>query len=213
VLASLDGRIALVIDDGPTSAGLESTIVKDGEILRPGPITAADIEAVCSRQGGSPGSRAAAPGKPGPRLGGSTGEIVAPGQLASHYAPSKPLRLDVTTAAPDEWLIGFGAVAGDDMLSASGDLVEAAARLFDALHVADASPRPRIAVAPIPDAGVGAAINDRLRRAAHGCPLPTRNARKSGVPPDLYAAGTRRKLPPGPASRTARRGDTGRGLP
>ena len=168
VLASLDGRIALVIDDGPTSAGLESTIVKDGEILRPGPITAADIEAVCSRQGGSPGSRAAAPGKPGPRLGGSTGEIVAPGQLASHYAPSKPLRLDATTAAPDEWLIGFGAVAGDDMLSASGDLAEAAARLFDALHVADASPRPRIAVAPIPDAGVGAAINDRLRRAAHG---------------------------------------------
>jgi L-threonylcarbamoyladenylate synthase len=93
--------------------------------------------------------------------------VSAPGQLPSHYAPSKRLRLGATTAEPDEWLIGFGAVAGDDTLSASGDLAEAAARLFDALHVADASPKPRIAVSPIPEAGVGAAINDRLRRAAH----------------------------------------------
>ena len=92
--------------------------------------------------------------------------IEAPGQLASHYAPSKPLRLDAEAAVADEYLIGFGDVAGDANLSASGDLIEAAARLFDLLHRADASPRPRIAVAPIPDEGLGAAINDRLRRAA-----------------------------------------------
>ena len=92
--------------------------------------------------------------------------MEAPGQLASHYAPSKPLRLDARCAQPDEWLIGFGGVEGDDNLSPSGDLVEAAARLFDALHRADTQPRPRIAVAPIPDEGIGLAINDRLRRAA-----------------------------------------------
>jgi L-threonylcarbamoyladenylate synthase len=70
------------------------------------------------------------------------------------------------SAEPDEYLIGFSGVAGDSSLSPSGDLVEAAARLFDLLHEADASPKPRIAVAPLPDLGLGAAINDRLRRAA-----------------------------------------------
>jgi L-threonylcarbamoyladenylate synthase len=74
--------------------------------------------------------------------------------------------LNATTPSPDEWLIGFGAVEGDDNLSPSGDLQEAAARLFDALHRADAQDRPRIAVAPVPDHGIGLAINDRLRRAA-----------------------------------------------
>jgi L-threonylcarbamoyladenylate synthase len=93
--------------------------------------------------------------------------IEAPGQLASHYAPSKPLRLNATQAEPDEYLIGFGGVSGDATLTASGDLVEAAARLFDLLHQADASDRARIAVAPVPSAGLGAAINDRLKRAAH----------------------------------------------
>ena len=92
--------------------------------------------------------------------------VTAPGQLPSHYAPSKPLRLRATAAEPDEYLIGFGPVAGSASLSASGDLVEAAARLFDLLHQADQSDLPRIAVAPIPDEGVGVAINDRLRRAA-----------------------------------------------
>jgi len=92
--------------------------------------------------------------------------VTAPGQLDTHYAPVKPLRLDATMAAADEWLIGFGAVAGDATLSATGDPVEAAANLFAALHVADAAPRARIAVAPIPAAGIGAAINDRLMRAA-----------------------------------------------
>jgi L-threonylcarbamoyladenylate synthase len=86
--------------------------------------------------------------------------------LRSHYAPGKPLRLDATKASHDEWLIGFGTVAGDDNLSPSGNLEEAAARLFDALHRADSEPPARIAVAPIPDQGIGLAINDRLRRAA-----------------------------------------------
>ena len=146
VLKSLGGRIPLIIDAGPTERGLESTIVAatgDGlRLLRRGPIA---VEAAES-QGDS---------------------IEAPGQLASHYAPSKPLRLDAQRAEPDEYLIGFGGIDGDETLSASGDLVEAAARLFDLLHVADASRKRRIAVAPVPDGGLGATINDRLRRAAH----------------------------------------------
>jgi L-threonylcarbamoyladenylate synthase len=93
--------------------------------------------------------------------------VTAPGQLESHYAPSKPLRLNATEAKSDEWLIGFGDVEGDITLSASGDLVEAATRLFDLLHAADANDHPRIAIAPIPSKGIGEAINDRLRRAAH----------------------------------------------
>jgi L-threonylcarbamoyladenylate synthase len=96
----------------------------------------------------------------------SADKIEAPGQLASHYAPSKPLRLNATEAEPDDYLIGFGEIAGDANLSRSGNLVEAAAQLFDLLHKADASSKPRIAVAPVPDQGLGTAINDRLRRAA-----------------------------------------------
>jgi L-threonylcarbamoyladenylate synthase len=92
--------------------------------------------------------------------------VEAPGQLASHYAPAKPLRLEAMSARPDEWHIGFGPVPGDDNLSPSADLQEAAARLFDALHRADARSCARIAVAPIPHQGIGLAINDRLRRAA-----------------------------------------------
>lgn len=154
VLASLDGRIALVIDDGPTSAGVESTIarVKDGvvEILRPGPVTAAML---------TDASGLAVAGVEG-------SEIVAPGMLASHYAPGKPVRLGATGFADDEFGIGFGAVAGDYELSASADLTEAAARLFDALHAGAASAKLKIAVAAIPPEGLGAAINDRLARAA-----------------------------------------------
>ena len=145
VLKSLGGRIPLIIDRGATERGLESTIVAatDGglRLLRPGPI---QIDA--ERASGD--------------------KIEAPGQLASHYAPSKPLRLDARVAATDEYLIGFADVGGDQSLSASGDLIEAAARLFDLLHQAEASAKTRIAVAPIPDAGLGTAINDRLRRAA-----------------------------------------------
>jgi L-threonylcarbamoyladenylate synthase len=145
VLKSLGGRIPLVIDAGQTERGLESTIVAATggalRLLRPGPI---EVDA-------EPGSESS---------------IESPGQLASHYAPSKPLRLNVREVETGEYLIGFADVTGDSSLSRSGDLVEAAARLFDLLHEADASPRPRIAVAPVPHEGLGVAINDRLRRAA-----------------------------------------------
>lgn len=145
VLASLDGRIDLVLDGGPTTAGVESTIVAvraDGSVeeLRPGPIPL--------------GTR------------GESAGIEAPGQLASHYAPGKPVRLNAAWAEPDEFLIGFGPVEGDVTLSASGNLAEAASRLYAALHEAARAPHPRIAVAPVPEEGVGRAINDRLRRAA-----------------------------------------------
>ncbi|WP_294031500.1 L-threonylcarbamoyladenylate synthase [Sphingopyxis sp.] len=154
VLASLDGRIALVIDDGPTTAGVESTIarVKDGtvEVLRPGPVTTEML--------------AAASGLTVTGVKGA--EIVAPGMLASHYAPGKPVRLGASEFADDEYGIGFGSVAGDYDLSASGDLTEAAARLFDALHAGAASAKTKIAVAAIPAEGLGTAINDRLARAA-----------------------------------------------
>jgi len=147
VLKSLDGRIRLIIDGGATQRGLESTIVAATggplRLLRPGPV---QIEAEAT----------------------SMGKIEAPGQMHSHYAPSKPLRLGATGARPNEFLIGFGSVQGDASLSPSGDLVEAAARLFHLLHRADASAKPRIAVAPVPDEGLGAAINDRLARAAVG---------------------------------------------
>jgi L-threonylcarbamoyladenylate synthase len=145
VLKSLGGRIPLIIDGGPTERGLESTIVAATggplRLLRPGPIVI-DAEPA------------------------SADRIEAPGQLASHYAPSKPLRLNATEAEPDDYLIGFGGIAGDANLSRSGNLVEAAAQLFELLHKADASSKPRIAVAPVPDQGLGTAINDRLRRAA-----------------------------------------------
>jgi L-threonylcarbamoyladenylate synthase len=145
VLKSLGGRIPLIIDGGATQRGLESTIIAATggplRLLRPGPIDV-DAQQVSGKR------------------------IEAPGQLASHYAPSKPMRLRATSAEPDEYLIGFGAIGGDSNLSESGDLVEAAARLFALLHEADASPKPRIAIAPVPHDGLGAAINDRLRRAA-----------------------------------------------
>lgn len=148
VLASLDGRIDAVIDGGPCDAGVESTIVAirgDGllEELRPGPLT---LEATTPHE--------------------SSSKIEAPGQLDSHYAPGKPLRLNATEADPGEFLIGFGDVSGDCTLSADGDLNEAAARLYECLHLGAASVKPRIAVAPVPAVGIGKAINDRLKRAA-----------------------------------------------
>jgi L-threonylcarbamoyladenylate synthase len=146
VLKTLGGRIPLIIDAGSTERGIESTIVaatsEPLRLLRRGPIEIADA------------------------IEKDPGIIEAPGQLASHYAPSKPLRLNAADAADDEFLIGFGNVEGDANLSGSGNLVEAAARLFDLLHLADASAQFRIAVASVPDRGLGGAINDRLRRAA-----------------------------------------------
>lgn len=156
VAASLGDRVGLILDGGECRAGIESTIVAlraDGgwQILRPGPITAYDLAAVLG-----PG------GAPAPSGAG----IEAPGQMTSHYAPGKPVRLNACGKDEDEFLIGFGDVVGDYPLSPSGDLAEAAARLYAALHAAAAAPQPRVAVAPIPDHGIGAAINDRLRRAA-----------------------------------------------
>ncbi|QNM83428.1 threonylcarbamoyl-AMP synthase [Sphingomonas sabuli] len=146
VLHSLGGRIPLIVDDGPCSGGIESTIIaeRDGalQILRSGPL---EIAGAASASGSA---------------------IEAPGQMASHYAPSKPLRLNANSALDGEYLIGFGDIAGAASLSPTGDLVEAAASLFDLLHRADRADNPRIAVAPVPDTGLGAAINDRLRRAA-----------------------------------------------
>lgn len=154
VLTSLDGRIALVIDDGATTAGVESTIARvvDGavEVLRPGPVTAAMLGAASGL----------------PVRGRKGADVVAPGMLASHYAPGKPVRLGAASFAPDEFGIGFGVLRGDYCLSETGDATEAAAHLFDALHAGAASAKPRIAVAPIPVEGLGAAINDRLSRAA-----------------------------------------------
>jgi len=145
VLKSLGGQIPLILDSGPTPRGLESTIVAPGpgglRLLRLGPVP---VDAGLEERE----------------------RIEAPGQLARHYAPSKPLRLDAIDAAPDEYWIGFGRMFGEVSLSPSGDLAEAAARLFDLLHQAEASAKPRIAVAPVPGQGLGAAINDRLRRAA-----------------------------------------------
>ena len=86
--------------------------------------------------------------------------------MAAHYAPSKPLRINATAARDGEWMIGFGPITGTVSLSLSGDLIEASARLFALLHDADANDYPAIAVAPVPDTGLGVAINDRLRRAA-----------------------------------------------
>ena len=146
VLASLGGRIPLVIDGGATQRGIESTIVAatgdNLQLLRRGPI---EVEAAEITRPAS---------------------IQAPGQLASHYAPRKPLRLDAMEAADGEFLIGFGPVCGNVSLSEAGDPIEAAARLFDLLHQADAATSARIAVAPIPGDGIAAAIRDRLKRAA-----------------------------------------------
>ena len=155
VAASLGGAVPLVLDGGPCSAGIESTIValREGggwQLLRPGPITEARIAAIL----GTPASKVKA------------GEIEAPGQLASHYAPGKPIRLNAHEAALDEFLIGFGDLAGEFNLSPSADLAQAAARLFESLHRAAAAPQPRIAIAHVPGEGIGAAINDRLHRAA-----------------------------------------------
>ncbi|MBC2664530.1 threonylcarbamoyl-AMP synthase [Novosphingobium flavum] len=152
---SLGQAVDLVLDGGPTAQGIESTIValrpSGWSVLRPGPITAEQIAEVLGS-----GGEAAAPGA----------AIEAPGQLASHYAPGKPVRLGAVAAEADEFLIGFGAIAGHASLSPAGDLAEAAARLYAALHEGAAAQQPRIAIAPIPESGIGAAINDRLRRAA-----------------------------------------------
>jgi L-threonylcarbamoyladenylate synthase len=156
VMQGLSGRIAAVVDGGPCAVGVESTILGlDGppRLLRPGGIPAEALEAAL----GQPLA-----------TGGDAARPTAPGQLASHYAPGAAVRLGAHAAETGEILVGFGPLIGDLTLSAGGDLVEAAANLFHILREADtlAGPGGRIAFAPVPDHGLGRAINDRLRRAA-----------------------------------------------
>lgn len=154
VAADLGDKVDLILEGGACPVGLESSIVglvgEDAVLLRPGGLTAEAIEAVIGR----------------PLLRPGDGTVTAPGMLASHYAPRARLRLDATSAGPDELMIGFGAVPGDFSLSETGDVGEAAANLFALLRAADARAAAVIAVAPIPESGLGRAINDRLRRAA-----------------------------------------------
>lgn len=162
VLADLDGRIDAVLDAGPTEIGIESTIVAclDGapKLLRPGGVPRAAIERVIG----------------GPLvLAGEAGTApISPGLLASHYAPAARVRLEAQAPQPGEAWLGFGpdpagtAQAGALNLSPAGDLAEAAANLFGHLRRLDAAGPAAIAVAAIPEEGLGEAINDRLRRAA-----------------------------------------------
>ena len=159
VQQGLDGLIEAVIDGGACTVGVESTIVGcvDGRavLLRPGGVSIEDIADVI---GYTPEAR------------GDADPISAPGQLSSHYAPDADVSLNVTTPAPDQVWVGFGPDCADAELNLSptGDLTEAAANLFQMLRHADeiADGARRIAFAPVPDTGLGLAINDRLRRAA-----------------------------------------------
>ena len=154
VLDGLSGRIAAVLDGGNCDVGLESTIVgfdgEDAVLLRPGGLPSEAIEHIL-----------------GVRLRAHQGGITAPGQLDSHYAPGAPIRLEASDTRPGEVRLGFGPGEANLNLSLHGDLREAASLLFAHLRELDALADGRtIAVAPIPDEGLGRAINDRLRRAA-----------------------------------------------
>ena len=163
VARSLGHRVDLVLDGGPASVGVESTIVKPAGdrilLLRPGGLTGEEIAAAIGL-----------PVEPVSKIAG----IEAPGQMASHYAPHGRVRLDARDVRPGEWLIRFGETpvlgegnaAGMCQLSRTASLAEAAANLFSILTDIDRPEVERIAVMPIPHAGLGAAINDRLRRAA-----------------------------------------------
>ena len=158
VLRDLQDQIEAVIDGGDCAVGLESTIVgleRSPTLLRPGGLASDQIErclghALTRHQDGDP--------------------LTAPGQMTSHYAPKAPMRLNVTRPDPSETLLGFGAIQADLNLSPDSDLVEAAANLFKHLHTLDHNNATSIAVSPIPDTGLGLAINDRLKRAAASRP-------------------------------------------
>lgn len=159
VARTLGGKIALVIDGGPATVGLESTVV---DLTGPA--------AVLLRQGGLSEEELAAAIGPLEHAR-ADGPIKSPGMLASHYAPRLPLRLEAHDVAPDEALLAFGPDVPPGghatlNLSPGGDLVEAAAHLFDYMHRLDASGARAIAAMPVPARGLGRAINDRLRRAA-----------------------------------------------
>ena len=158
---SLNGRIHLILDSGPCAVGVESTILSlldpsGPVILRPGGVAREALEPVCGPTTQSQSTNQTAP--------------TAPGQLTSHYAPNAQVRLDATQPKAGESYLGFGAQPKREgivffNLSEKADLVEAASNLFTALRWLD-SVSDRIAVAPIPETGLGEAINDRLRRAA-----------------------------------------------
>jgi L-threonylcarbamoyladenylate synthase len=169
VASDLSGRVDLILDGGPVEVGVESTIVacfEEAMLLRPGGLPRDQIERVL--------------GQPLRRLPedatNDDAQPLAPGMLASHYAPRTPIRLDATSVEPDEALLAFGRtdVAGMDSakavmnLSEAGDLAEAAANLFGYLRALDAKATRTIAVMAVPHHGLGEAINDRLRRAAIG---------------------------------------------
>jgi L-threonylcarbamoyladenylate synthase len=158
VFEDLNGEIDMILDGGPTKVGVESTIIAclggEARLLRPGGISREDIEAILKRPLATP----------------QTTSLIAPGMMASHYAPQARLRLDATSCNEAEAGLDFGGRFSPGPavldLSPTRDLAEAAAHLFDFLHQLDRTGRPDIAVAPIPEHGLGAAINDRLRRAA-----------------------------------------------
>ena len=157
VAADLGDRLDMILDGGPTRVGVESTIIAclggAPRLLRPGGAPREAIEATLGLKLESAADAGSA--------------VVAPGMLASHYAPRARLRLDATALEEGETALDFGGRLGGDLdLSPTGDPVEAAARLFAFLHCLDAMGATRVAVAPIPAAGLGEAIRDRLARAA-----------------------------------------------
>jgi L-threonylcarbamoyladenylate synthase len=169
VAHSLGAAPAMILDGGPTTLGIESTVVDlstaNAQLLRPGAVTRDQIEPLIGTL-------------EMPEDGGGAGPEKSPGRQARHYAPRHPLRINVTRPRADEVLLAFGpeiphvrhGASPALNLSPSGDLVEAAANLFAMLHELDSRAPDGIAVMPIPATGLGAAINDRLTRAAH--PLP-----------------------------------------
>jgi len=165
VLDGLAGRIDAVLDSGPCTVGVESTVLDlsrpDPVLLRPGGVTIEDLEAcIGAIRGDAPH--------------GETGGPRSPGLMASHYAPSLPVRIDITSVADDEALLAFGPPLPGGrchfQLSETRSTIEAASRLFEGLRLLDAQGAQSgvrgIAVMPVPDLGLGPAINDRLRRAA-----------------------------------------------
>jgi L-threonylcarbamoyladenylate synthase len=183
VLSDLRGRIDLIIDGGPAPIGIESSIVALIDrpmLLRPGGIPRADVARVLGRD---------LLDAPLPEHATAAETPIAPGQLASHYAPRTPLRLDATEVNAGDALLAFGheLPAGAERamktlnLSPRGDLIEAAANLFAHLRALDAAGSSAIAVTPVPWTGLGEAINDRLRRAAGHHQRVTLNGNSTGA--------------------------------
>lgn len=165
VAQGLQGRIDAIVDGGAAPVGLESTIFgfdDQGQavVLRAGSVTTQDAADVLGYAPQSYDVKAVDPD--------AGGQITAPGQLLSHYAPRGQVRLNAKAPEGDEVYVGFGPSDGDPQLNLSptGDLIEAAAKLFAIFHDLDRMGAEKIAVAPVPDRGIGVAINDRLRRAA-----------------------------------------------